>query len=340
MHSQNFIDIREGVLTNNRRIVTKNMWFNGTAMSAKARRALENEKVTIVSHISGYIHHIYPKATISKTSYDLFSVHLRDFLRTNISAVNFINFLRYHMTFKKCFQYKHCIKSRYYYIALETIFEYEHHSKYNFAEGSREALLEEIEDEEFSLAPLDNRIEIQEVEEYLEKNPNKDLETIMEYFISRAKSSNCNNEDNLRRLFMEFNSFLTVEPKLPAVNKQFIPSDTLPLNPDNSREEIIELVQHYANSNEVAMLSLYAFRQMDLIDWQPFVKASIERNPVSVEGLMGKTASEAYGLILSLVNESIYDGKRLAQPDETWNFWQGRRSGKGFCTGQLPYKRT
>ncbi|HSO77154.1 MAG TPA: hypothetical protein VLQ76_01180, partial [Bacteroidales bacterium] len=56
LHSQNFIDEKEGLITNNRRIMTRNMWFNGTSLSEKARRALENEKVTIVSHITGYIH--------------------------------------------------------------------------------------------------------------------------------------------------------------------------------------------------------------------------------------------------------------------------------------------
>ncbi|MCK7531620.1 MAG: hypothetical protein MZV63_11600 [Marinilabiliales bacterium] len=56
LHSQNYIDEKDGLLTNNRRIMTKNMWFNGTSLSAKARRALENEKVTIVSHITGHIH--------------------------------------------------------------------------------------------------------------------------------------------------------------------------------------------------------------------------------------------------------------------------------------------
>ena len=35
LHSQNFIDIHEGVLTNNRRIVTKKMWFNGTSIVYK-----------------------------------------------------------------------------------------------------------------------------------------------------------------------------------------------------------------------------------------------------------------------------------------------------------------
>ena len=56
LHSQNFVTVDEGVLTNNRRIVTKSMWFNGTELSALARRALEYEQVTVVAHHSGYIH--------------------------------------------------------------------------------------------------------------------------------------------------------------------------------------------------------------------------------------------------------------------------------------------
>ena len=69
LHSQNFIDIGSGILTNNRRIVTKPMWFNGTELSAKARRALENERVTLVAHSSGYIHTLYNQATINKQRY-------------------------------------------------------------------------------------------------------------------------------------------------------------------------------------------------------------------------------------------------------------------------------
>ena len=44
LHSQNFIDIQDGILTNNRRLVTKTMWFNGTATSNKAQRALQPRK--------------------------------------------------------------------------------------------------------------------------------------------------------------------------------------------------------------------------------------------------------------------------------------------------------
>ncbi len=330
LHSQNFINIKEGVLTNNRRIVTKNMWFNGTAMSAKARRALENEKVTIVAHLSGHIHYVYPTATINRDAFLKFSDKLKDFLKIDISAVNFINFLRYHMTFKKCFQYLHCINNHNYYIGLETIFEYEHHSKYNFAEGSREALIQEIEDEEFSLTPLDNRIIIQDVETYLENSGERDLDKIQEHFLNHAKSNNCNNEDNIRLLFQELKKFLVTDPQLPDRDKNFEPAESLEISVGQSREEILDYVKSKANTSETALLSLYAFRQMDEISWEPFIKAAMERNPVAIEGLKGKSKDEAFELISTMPSVSVYDGKRLAQPDEVWNFSRGDGLEKAF----------
>jgi hypothetical protein len=95
LHSQNFIIEKDGLITNNRRIVTKNMWYNGTSLSEKARRAMENEKVTIVSHISGYIHTLYEKATIDPNAYSFFSEKLKEFLVTELTSLIFINFLRF-----------------------------------------------------------------------------------------------------------------------------------------------------------------------------------------------------------------------------------------------------
>ncbi|MBP5786558.1 MAG: hypothetical protein J6Y19_01890, partial [Kiritimatiellae bacterium] len=54
LHSQTFVAVSDGILTNNRRLVTRAMWFNGTALSAKARRALEHEQITIVSQVTGH----------------------------------------------------------------------------------------------------------------------------------------------------------------------------------------------------------------------------------------------------------------------------------------------
>ncbi len=80
LHSQNFLDVDTGILTNNRRLVTKAMWANGTVISQQARRALEHERVTIVSHATGYIHLLYPTATIDPGVYADFSRKLTSFL--------------------------------------------------------------------------------------------------------------------------------------------------------------------------------------------------------------------------------------------------------------------
>ncbi|MDP3002166.1 MAG: hypothetical protein Q8N38_03445, partial [Bacteroidales bacterium] len=131
LHSQNFIIEKNGLITNNRRIVTKNMWYNGTSLSEKARRAMENEKVTIVSHISGYIHTLYNEATIDREAYDLFSVKLKEFLVTDLTNLIFINFLRFKSKYKVLFQYRCECSGKQRYISLEKLFEYEHTSKFN-----------------------------------------------------------------------------------------------------------------------------------------------------------------------------------------------------------------
>ena len=104
LHSQNFIDIKDGVLTNNRRLITKAMWFNGTPISNKAQRALRNENVTIVAHLSGYIHCIYDTATIDKLSYEYFIDKLNSYLSTPLSLQVFASFLRSNRDYQKFFQ--------------------------------------------------------------------------------------------------------------------------------------------------------------------------------------------------------------------------------------------
>jgi hypothetical protein len=99
---------------------------------------------------------------------------------------------------------------------------------------------------------------------------------------------------------------------------------------NQSRQEILQIISENAGDHEVALLSLYAYRQMDKTDWKPFVKAALERNPVSLAGLKGKTADAVFHLISAMPNDSIYDGQRLAQPDEIWNFGRGDGVEKAF----------
>jgi hypothetical protein len=320
LHSQNFITEKDGLITNNRRIVTKNMWYNGTSLSEKARRAMENEKVTIVSHISGYIHTLYNDSTIDRDSYLQFSARLREFLKTDLTNLIFINFLRFKSRYKALFQYRcHCTgKLRY--ISLEKMFEYEHTSKFNVSSETRAALVKEIEGDEFHLSPIQGKILLNDIEIILDKNVGRNLNEVEIEFINYA---NFIDEEIIHEMFIELNDFIFIDPDIPDQNKNYLGTNKMHITNEDSRQTITETINRHSVSSELALLSLYVYRQMDSIDWLPFIKAAIERNPVCFTDLNGKSISEVYNILTGIPDESIYDGKRLALPDEVWNFGRG-----------------
>src|SRR5512133_398776 len=73
---------------------------------------------------------------------------------------------------------------------------------------------------------------------------------------------------------------------------------------------------------------------MELVDWKPFIKAAMERNPVCHSFVEGKSPEEIYNTFSSLKNKSIYDGGRLSQPDEVWNFRRGDGTEKAFLMAE------
>ena len=95
------------------------------------------------------------------------------------------------------------------------------------------------------------------------------------------------------------------------------------INLSDSREQIIETVKSATNSSEVALLTLYAYRDMESADWLPFIKAAVERNPVCHAAFAGRDPDHIFSVISAFENNSIYDSCRLAQPDEVWNFRRG-----------------
>jgi hypothetical protein len=320
LHSQNFIIEKDGLITNNRRIVTKNMWYNGTSLSEKARRAMENEKVTIVSHISGYIHTLYKEATIDEDAYKLFSVKLKDFLVTDLTSLIFINFLRFKSKYKVLFQYCCDCIGKHRYISLEKLFEYEHSSKFNVSAETRAALVNEIEGDDFHLSPIQGKIMLNDIEWILNTNTGKSLKEIENEFL---KVTGVTYEKIIHEMFKELKDFIYINPKIPDFNKNY--TDTIKLNITNedSREKIIGLINRHSGKSELALLALYVYRQMDKIDWLPFIKASIERNPVCIMDLNSRDTSEVYKILKDMPDESIYDTMRLALPDEVWNFKRG-----------------
>ncbi|MBM3420008.1 MAG: hypothetical protein FJY11_02620 [Bacteroidetes bacterium] len=327
LHSQNFIIGKESIITNNRRIVTKNMWFNGTSLSAKARRAIENEKVTIVTHITGHIHTVYEEASISPEAYEHFTNKLNEFLVSELNKHVFINFLRF-KGYKSLFQYRDDYGTKSRYITLEKLFEYEHSSRYNVALESRANLVNEIDGDEFSVSPIGDRILINELEEILDRCTGKSPECILK----EIRESIPDVERIIPvTMFVELKDFLRTEPWLPDQNaKRFVQNEYPSVETSDTRDSIERKIRESAPYSELSLLTLYVSRSMEFIDWRPFIKAAIERNPVAFENFSGMEIPEVFETISKLGNSSIYPGQRLAQPDEVWNFGRGDGVEKAF----------
>jgi hypothetical protein len=327
LHSQNFIIEKEGLITNNRRIVTKNMWYNGTSLSEKARRAMENEKITIVSHISGFIHTLYREATIDKDAYDRFTLKLRDFLSTYLTELVFINFLRFKSRYKSLFQYMCECSGKKRYIGLDKLFEYEHTSKYHVSTETRAQLINEIEGDEFHLSPVFGKILFNDIEKIFNDRKGISFEVFRDEFIKSAGDAD---GTLLEEMFRDLHQFIFTDPKIPGNNKVFTYSQIPSISTEDDREKIVGNITSLTDKSETALLTMYVYRLMDKIDWLPFVKASVERNPVCFIDLNGKSLYEVYGLLETMAGESIYDGNRLALPDEVWNFKRGDGIEKAF----------
>jgi len=320
LHSQNFLDIQDGVLTNNRRIVTKTMWFNGTALSEKAQRALRNEQVTIVAHSTGYIHCMYDKATIDKDVYRRFEGLLNSFLTTSLTPLTLANFLRCNPRYQRHFQFCRQRRGESMFIKAEVLFHYEHGSTFRIADASFDKLIAEVSSEDYSLHKAPDRLCCEQLMAFVEYER-----------IDIHKVDDRNRLENYLKVFLpdaeafvdDLYDFLHVEARLPGAQKDYVPSPPIEISITQSRQEIIDYLQGVRAENTVADLAFYAYRDMDTCRWEPFIKAAMERNPVSIEATRDKSIREICDWLNQMPDESIYDGNRLAQPDEVANFGTG-----------------
>jgi hypothetical protein len=320
LHSQNFVNIQDGIITNNRRIVTKNMWFNGTEITWKAQRAIRNEKITIVANNTGYIHTMYPEATIDPDSYKKGMDALKEYLVTTIDIEILSNFLRQHSELQSCFQIRHDYHGGHRYIEAEKVYAYEHSSSYRVNDDTRAKLLEEVDTYEFYPEPILGRIVLNNFEDFFKQNPGLDLNE-PEDLSKLLDAFSCTNA-KARNVGQKLVDFCRIEPRLPE-RRKFVPSEPIRLEADWGRERIIETLQGMRATHPVVDLAFYAHRDLTQTDWEPFLRAALERNPVVTDALRKKSEATAVERIAALPNESIYDGNRLAQPDEVWNFQRG-----------------
>ena len=332
LHSQNFFDIQDGVLTNNRRLVTKAMWFNGTAISNKGQRALRNENVTIVVHRSGYVHCMYEDATIGREAYQYFVRQLSSYLSTELTLLVFASFLRSNRDYQKFFQVCRECRGQAQFLKAEVLFHYEHSSNYKIADKTFDKLLAEVSEEDFVPYQLPGRIRCDELEEFIEKekvdvrNPDgrvalrKYIEPIVPY---------------AQRFVDELADFVHIEAKLPALERNYLPTEPIEIQPGQSRDQIIDYLQQIRSRNTTADLAFYTYRDMKSCDWAPFIKAAVERNPVSIQMGESMSVQEVYAWLEKMENNSIYDGNRLAQPDEVANYKTGDGLEKAFLLANI-----
>ncbi len=337
LHSQNFVDIKEGILTNNRRIVTKNMWFNGTELTAKAQRAMRNEQVTIISHNSGYVHVVYPEATIDQKALASFAKKLKRFLVTELDSDILYNFLRQESYLQKCFQIEHVYNGRKRYIGAEKAYAYEHTSSFRLNDKSRDNLFNEIDEYEFFTEPLADRISLNDIDDYFKNNRvNFDDKGSLDRLVHELECTHIKKNEIMSALL----EFCHLTPKLPdPEQKHFRESKAIELTNDMSREDIIAYLDSIRETNITADLAFYAYRDFSRTNWAPFIKASLERNPVSTGGSENLSETEVIAMLEQMPNQSIYAGPRVAQPDEVWNYGRGDGLEKAICLANILKKR-
>ncbi len=300
------------------------MWFNGTDLTAKAQRALRHEQVTIVANNTGFVHMVYPEATIDPASFELFRSKLDAFTTTEITFEILANFLRDRSEYQKCFQIKYERHGKAQYLPIERAFAYEHGSPYKVSEDStRDKLLEEIDEYDFYTDPITDRIQLNKLSDYLKNNPISHFDA--ESMRGLDEKIDCTGDMQRKMSVIEgLVDFVHLDPELPNIGiKQFNSPGAIEIKPGMRRDEIIQYLAGLRASHPVADLAFYASRDLAVTDWQPFLKAAFERNPVIIEATKDLPDAELIQCMEGLANESIYDSTRLAQPDEVWNFQRG-----------------
>jgi xanthine/CO dehydrogenase XdhC/CoxF family maturation factor len=339
LHSQNFVDVNDGILTNNRRLVTRNMWFNGTALSAQARRALENERVTVVAHESGCIHTIYEEASMDPGAYRIFREKLSAYLKTTLNSELLGNFIRHDRGIQKCFQMRWQLHGVDHYIPIERLMEYEHGGPYLITDNTRDKLMADVDDEEFCPDPLPGRIILNDLEAFVTEHEIDIHKAEDARKLRAAFSSNCLNAD---LALASLKKFCHVEPRLPdAGRKQFVRTHApLGLHTDMERADVIARLEDLRATNPMAGLAFYAYRDLNRTEPGPFLKAALERNPVSLQATQAMNEADAAAAVRALAEHSIYDDDgRLAQPDEVWNYGRGDGAEKAVLLANILHRR-
>jgi len=107
------------------------------------------------------------------------------------------------------------------------------------------------------------------------------------------------------------------------------------------RQALIARLEAIRPQNAVANLAFYAYRDLARTEPEPFLRAALERNPVSIAGTAALTEAQVLKRMADMPNASIYDGPgRLAQPDEVWNYGRGDGVERAILLANILHART
>jgi hypothetical protein len=232
------------------------------------------------------------------------------------------NFLRHKSKLQKCFQFRWPVNGVDHYIGAERIFAYEHGSSYQFTDNTRDKLMSEIEMEEFRMTRFPERIIINDLEDFINRNhidleKEQDMNALMQQFCSDCLEK--------KGMISELKAFIHVKPRLPPVDRRFSRmSEPLGINVEMGRDGIIDRLKAIRGSNAFADLAFDAYRDLSTADPAPFLLAAVQRNAVCIRGTEGLDYKAVAEKIEAMPSDSVYDDPvRLAQPDEVWNFGRG-----------------
>jgi hypothetical protein len=110
----------------------------------------------------------------------------------------------------------------------------------------------------------------------------------------------------------------------------------LGLDVSMERADVVARLESLRDTNELAGLAFYAYRDLNRTEPEPFLKAALERCPVSIAACADMDEAAVVRAVQALADESIYDGPgRLAQPDEIWNYGRGDGAEKALLLANL-----
>ena len=321
LHSQNFVDVDGGMLTNNRRIVTKSMWFNGTPLSTKAQCALRFEKVTIVANMTGYVHTIYDEATMAPEDYAHFCCRIADYLTPPMTVDILYAFMRHCPEWQRCFYFGGRVKDTRFFATAEALYAFDDSDGLRVTGQTANKLMQKLPAADRLTAPPAERVRVDELRvktfRRLRRDNRADWPELIGLLIPQL------DEVSRRRLAEDLYAFCFIEPRLPQPLRYQGEADFAAVDACQSPAEVIALVDSLRTQTPVAELAFAAYRDLNYSSWQPFLRAALLRNPVAVQAMAGRSAAECVQAVAALADESIYSGDRLAQPDEVWNFGCG-----------------